>query len=244
MISKDNYTCPICLGIFIDPCKLPCNHIFCLPCLLELVDFNFIQYKCPMCRNEFMNNNGPFKIDQEIQTFIQTHFKEEFEKRQQEIMISQKEKQKEMKIRVNYGNTYDYIEEEKNNKHLWSVYVTLDYINQYDQTTLNQIKLIDLIESVTFYLDETFYPDFVVVRHPPFKITRKGWDVFSIPIEITFKKQYELNPIKLEHHLVFQQNGILKCQISKINAENIKKQLDFQNQQKQNAVQNKKVWKI
>lgn len=63
MISKDNYTCPICLGIFIDPCKLPCNHIFCLPCLLELVDFNFIQYKCPMCRNEFMNNNGPFKID-------------------------------------------------------------------------------------------------------------------------------------------------------------------------------------
>lgn len=63
MISKDNYTCPICLGIFVEPCKLQCNHIFCLPCLLELVDFNFIQYKCPMCRNEFVNDNGPFKID-------------------------------------------------------------------------------------------------------------------------------------------------------------------------------------
>ncbi|CAK93198.1 unnamed protein product (macronuclear) [Paramecium tetraurelia] len=244
MISKDNYTCPICLGVFVDPCKLQCNHIFCLSCLLELVDFNFIQYKCPMCRIQIMNDKGPFKIDEEIQHIVQTCFKEEFQKRQQEIKLNQEVNQKEMKIKINYGNEYRYFEEEKSNKHQWTLYVTLDYVSQFDQTPLNSLVLIELVDNVKFILDETFYPDVIVVRNPPFQLTRRGWDVFSIPIEITFKPQYKLDPIKIEHHLVFQQGGIQKCQINKINAENIKNQLDAKKQnQQQKIVQTKKIWK-
>ena len=30
---QDDLTCPICLGVFVDPYRLPCNHYFCHGCI-------------------------------------------------------------------------------------------------------------------------------------------------------------------------------------------------------------------
>lgn len=50
-----------------------------------------------------------------------------------------------------------------------------------------------------------------MVKEPPYKLKRWGWDVFTIPITIKFKKEYKIEPIILEHHLVFEGDGIEKC---------------------------------
>lgn len=61
----------------------------------------------------------------------------------------------------------------------------------------------DLIKNVHYKLDETFFPDEITIRKAPFMLMRWGWDVFTIPIRIKFKKEYKIDPIKFEHHLVF-----------------------------------------
>lgn len=72
------------------------------------------------------------------------------------------------------------------------------------------MDLNSLIKNVTFTLDETFFPDVITVRDPPYLLTRWGWDVFTIPIKIKFKKEYNIQPIEFEHHLVFEGDGIEK----------------------------------
>lgn len=68
-----------------------------------------------------------------------------------------------------------------------------------------------LIKWVRFQLDETFFPDEITRREPPYMVVRFGWDTFTIPITIKFKKEYKIDPIKLEHHLVFEGDGTEKC---------------------------------
>ena len=45
----DDFTCILCYEILIEPCKLACNHVFCMPCSKKLVGFK--SYKCPICRH-------------------------------------------------------------------------------------------------------------------------------------------------------------------------------------------------
>ncbi|CAD8068260.1 unnamed protein product [Paramecium sonneborni] len=235
MISKEDYLCSICLGIFIDPCRLKCQHVFCQSCLLDLIDFHNIKYKCPMCRVEFINKENPLIIDLELQAFVQNNFPNQYQQRVEEQKIIRSLLPNELKIEVNYGNYYKFEDDEDDGlQHQWTVHVSLDYTKQSDKIALNNLDLNSLIKNVTFTLDETFFPDVITVRQPPFLLTRWGWDVFTIPIKIKFKKEHKIQPIELEHHLVFEDDGIEKRQIVKIDISNLSQfQVLKQNSQQQ-----------
>lgn len=47
-----NLTCPVCLGVFDEPCSLPvCGHTFCRSCLIRCATHRVLT-RCPVCRAE------------------------------------------------------------------------------------------------------------------------------------------------------------------------------------------------
>ena len=51
---QEEVTCPLCLGIFIDPKRLPCEHVYCRECLhgLALRSIADSSITCPVCRRD------------------------------------------------------------------------------------------------------------------------------------------------------------------------------------------------
>ena len=47
-LSFDDYLCPICLSLLVDPLTLPCQHSFCRHCLVAC--FELAAKRCPQCR--------------------------------------------------------------------------------------------------------------------------------------------------------------------------------------------------
>lgn len=53
---REEIICPLCLNIFSDPRKLPCDHVYCKECLLELARRSNNTVSCPECRQ---SHNAP-----------------------------------------------------------------------------------------------------------------------------------------------------------------------------------------
>ena len=70
---------------------------------------------------------------------------------------------------------------------------------------------------VKFILHPTFNPPQVIVDKAPFIFQRIGWGVFEIPIEVTFKDEFNLPTLKLSHYLSFDVEGEKKVHILKLN---------------------------
>uniref|UniRef100_A0A673LES4 RING-type E3 ubiquitin transferase n=1 Tax=Sinocyclocheilus rhinocerous TaxID=307959 RepID=A0A673LES4_9TELE len=50
--SEDDYMCPVCRDIFMDPVLLSCSHSFCKECLQQFWKTKTIQ-ECPVCRSRY-----------------------------------------------------------------------------------------------------------------------------------------------------------------------------------------------
>lgn len=67
-------TCPLCLDIFIDPKRLPCEHVYCRECLRGLTLRSFTgRISCPECRrdipiprNDVTNFSTPHQVNRLI----------------------------------------------------------------------------------------------------------------------------------------------------------------------------------
>jgi len=46
-----SFTCPLCLEVFENPCKIPCDHSFCSKCLDQFASRPSLA--CPLCRQSF-----------------------------------------------------------------------------------------------------------------------------------------------------------------------------------------------
>ena len=57
--------CPICFCQVVEPCRLPCAHIFCIKCALEIQEKNLMKYKCPLCRGIIDSSFKP-SVDLEL----------------------------------------------------------------------------------------------------------------------------------------------------------------------------------
>ena len=47
-LTLQDVICPVCLSIMIEPVRMPCNHLLCMPCFKDNVDQTALH--CPMCR--------------------------------------------------------------------------------------------------------------------------------------------------------------------------------------------------
>ena len=56
-LSHDDYLCPICLSLLVDPLTLPCQHSFCRHCLVAC--FELSAKRCPQCRASTADNFPP-----------------------------------------------------------------------------------------------------------------------------------------------------------------------------------------
>ena len=73
----DDVTCQICWNIFIEPVRLPCDHVLCNPCFASCLEKANLE--CPMCRKRFSNwcrqaTKNKSLIDEKLWTRIQKQF--------------------------------------------------------------------------------------------------------------------------------------------------------------------------
>ncbi|XP_026171361.1 E3 ubiquitin-protein ligase rnf213-beta isoform X2 [Mastacembelus armatus] len=54
-------SCPVCLSELKEPCVLPCQHVFCLPCLKNWIQTS--RQTCPKCRADLPQNFKPMVSD-------------------------------------------------------------------------------------------------------------------------------------------------------------------------------------
>nr|XP_061794988.1 E3 ubiquitin/ISG15 ligase TRIM25-like [Nerophis lumbriciformis] len=55
-IEQDQFSCPVCLEVLLDPVTIPCGHSYCLGCIEDYWNRGKpqkSQYSCPQCRQEF-----------------------------------------------------------------------------------------------------------------------------------------------------------------------------------------------
>ena len=77
---KDEVTCPLCLDIFTDPKRLPCEHVYCKECLrgLALRSRTGTDITCPECRRDTpVPNNGvaAFSTPHQVNRLIEMYQK-------------------------------------------------------------------------------------------------------------------------------------------------------------------------
>ena len=195
--SYDEWQCPICLCLMLEPAILQCSHRFCLSCIEDLLNSsaNEDDQKCPMCRERVPINYSPH-IDRPLQEIINSNFPKEFIEKTLFVnrMKLSNNRKKIKKLKFQFGNSH-HQSTDKNNKsvHTWTVFFKLpnDEIQKY-------------VEKVEFVLHPSYFkPNEIVVKEAPFSVTREGWGVFNVPIKIFWKKWLQQEPTILQHYLSF-----------------------------------------
>ena len=77
---ESEVTCPLCLDIFTDPKRLPCEHVYCKQCLrgLGLRSVTGKSISCPECRRDIPipdNNVANFPTPHQVNRLIEMHLK-------------------------------------------------------------------------------------------------------------------------------------------------------------------------
>jgi transcription initiation factor IIF auxiliary subunit len=100
------------------------------------------------------------------------------------------------KILVTVGNTHRRLKKSQNGTEEWTAFVR--HANGVaDPSSAMGIK------QVTFTLHPDFEPNTVTVNSAPFEVTKVGWGVFDVGVEIQFKDGTA--PRSLSHTLVFEE---------------------------------------
>ena len=82
-VLEKEITCPLCMDIFKEPKKLPCDHVYCKACLTTLAGRSASSIiSCPECRthtevpkNDANNLKTAFHINRLVEAFQQIHVK-------------------------------------------------------------------------------------------------------------------------------------------------------------------------
>jgi hypothetical protein len=172
--------------------------------------------RCPMCRS-IVPEAFKARIDNTYQEKIRKENEREFDLRLKAVKL---EREKFVKVGFEIGNQYEEYPTTLKNKHEWTVYVRL-------AKGSGLRDLVRYIQEVKFVLDESFYPPFVVVRKPPFELTRLGWGTFPVGIEIKWRKELNKEPTSLHHDLVFKESDNFKKVYFKFERQgSVQKQVD------------------
>eukprot|EP01084_Bolivina_argentea_P024454 45559_1 len=112
-----------------------------------------------------------------------------------------KEKYVEEKVYIDeelfIGNTHQLITktDKKRDSHKWSMFIS---------TLSTKLIKPKSIKCVTYNLHESFKKPKIIVKKPPYLLSRTGWGLFDILVEIEFKEKYKRKDIKITHSLSFK----------------------------------------
>jgi YEATS domain-containing protein 4 len=107
-----------------------------------------------------------------------------------------------------FGNQYEPINNPRGHfksdkfktAHRWSVFLTIE-----NDPTITQ----HFIEYVVYYLHPSYKINAIKVLKSPFLLSRTAFGEFVIGIEIHFRDWSGLNPIRIDHQLSFNPEGVV-----------------------------------
>lgn len=208
--SLDN-SCPLCLDLLFQPVTLDCKHSFCHFCLYQLLHLNserqeiltgrkqeYQSLDCPICRANQDLSKEKLKINESLEDEILKANFDHYQKRSIEV-AKDLELFKKLKFhhgKIILGNHHELVgRDDSDNVHKWTLFVRQDGFTE------------KIIKSVIVKLHPTFTPSQITLSHSPFEMTRLGWGVFLINLEIHFKIETNLKPLKVQHCLSFEGDG-------------------------------------
>ena len=80
-MSREEFDCPACHELLVDPVATTCGHTFCRSCILKCLT---IRHTCPMCRTE-LDAHQCRSVNILISNLINDHLPEEIARRREEV---------------------------------------------------------------------------------------------------------------------------------------------------------------
>ena len=218
--GKEEFTCPICLDLLIEPLKLPtCKHIFCKRCCTKMVrlsDNQHVKRSCPLCRTIIKKSFDPKKaqIDEDFREKVVDAFPSE--SKNLRLKIEEVQKYRLPKLCVLYGNTHQRLKnprKSKRGKNLWESWCTFVKFVHTDAPE-NRIRNTEFVKKVTFNFVKHYRSCYGVRRvrgktaHGHFGAGGVGWGYFDYEINIEFIPELKMPPIVFVPELCFENGGI------------------------------------
>ena len=120
-MEPDNYECPICLSIILEPIRIKCSHVLCLNCLEKLLIKG--KFQCPLDRKPF-DMNKDLTFDNE--TLKKCQKDKDFEKHALELLKARNKEINNLELVIKFGNEHKEMSGADQNKHRWEAFVTIE----------------------------------------------------------------------------------------------------------------------
>lgn len=203
MIKKDSdpkgsdeapsYDCPVCYLLITRPTLTSCQHLFCYPCLMKVMEDKKM---CPMCRHSLRKDKP--KIDLKIQKAIQSKYPTEFDQREREYKEAL---ERMIKKTILYGNTNEETTRSVDFRPGWFWHKCKVFVEIEDEPAEKYI------EKVVFELHPSFRNRTAEKKEAPFVFGCTVWGTFDIPIKIYWKSWLQLPPTDLDYYISFDGEG-------------------------------------
>jgi len=212
----DHHTCPICIHLLLNPILTPCKHSFCLNCYLECSELSSKRI-CPICRSPIPSTFEP-NIDKLYTQKLKELYPDEIKDREkylEELNFLGKEF---LRLRINFGNTCELVEHKGNTVFRWLAHLKLERDEDAKK----------YIDYVLFELHPTYPGDkFLKITGHPYEVQRLARGPFTLHMTIYFTSIVESPPLKIDHFLVFDGDGITKNRTIKIKLKPPTKSMKF-----------------
>ena len=218
--GKEEFTCPICLDLLIEPLKLPtCKHILCKRCCTEMIrrnDNQHVKRSCPLCRTVIKKSFDPksAQIDEDFREKVMKAFPSE--SKDLRLQVEEGEKYRLPKLCVLYGNTHQRLKtpiKNKRGKKLWECWYTFVKFVHADAPE-KRIRNTEFVKKVTFNFVKHYRSCYGVRRvmgktaHGHFGAGGIGWGFFDYEINIEFIPELKIPPVSFVPELCFENGGI------------------------------------
>ena len=195
---NDDYLCAICYNLLYQPTTLPCNHKFCYPCLERWFNHEQSSFSCPMCQRSYPLTTD-FHVNKEMEERLSQQYEKEY-KLLTQFKKWEHENRKFNEIKCFYGNSYS----EDQTKRKWSFFFRLKQglINNY----IDKINIKINANSQGLggqNVDLTKYP-FIYTYN-----INNGQSVFSLLVHVHWKKNFNVNPTRINYDVVLNPEGRL-----------------------------------
>lgn len=200
VIGEDDI-CSICNLLYWNPCLTKCGHMFCEPCFSHWADVSLhvdtiplrhdineeiiltpadIEAKCPMCRT-----STTASLDDSKATELNERYPATYASRSQEASIEQEDED------GNFIETLSIYIGNEHRRHRREPDDDPNAQSWHDWRFFLKFSRHQIVEEVRVWLHPTFRQNHVILSHPPFALSRRGWGTFEIIAHVVLKGGYQ-----------------------------------------------------